>query len=242
MSLVPFSRRPIRLQRLLLALVLAVACLAGEARADAFDDGVAAFQAGDHARAVQIFEPLAQAGDPLAQHNLGVMYEQGLGVAQNETVAYEWYKRAADQGNPQSTYNVGMMAIEGRGVQQDAAVGAQWVFRAAELGYPPAQHALGYIYLDGTGVEPNPAEAIRWFTAAADGGMVDSQFNLGYLYETGLGVPPDAAAAYRWYSIAAAAGDPQAAAQAARIGAAFSPEQRAAEDAAVANWLAIHTQ
>ena len=113
--------RPFRMLRRALALVFALVCLAGEVRADEFIDAVEAFQAGDDTRAFQLFTPLAEAGNPLAQHNLGVMYEQGLGVAKNEATAYEWYKRASDQGNPQSTYNIGMMTIEGRGVPQDPA-------------------------------------------------------------------------------------------------------------------------
>jgi TPR repeat protein len=239
MPFVSFAR-PIRLQRLALALVFAVACLAGEARADEFSDAVEAFQAGDDTRAFQLFTPLAEQGNPLAQHNLGVMYEQGLGTAKNEATAYEWYKRAADQGNPQSAYNIGMMTLEGRGVPQDLAAGAQMVFHSAELGYPPAQHALGYIYLNGTGVDPNPTEAVVWFTVAAEGGMVDSQFNLGYLFENGTGVIADPATAYRWYSIAALSGDQQAQVEAQRVGATLSPEQRATEDQAAADWLAAH--
>jgi TPR repeat protein len=33
-----------------------------------------------------------------AQHNLGSMYRDGIGVAQNYTEAARWYQRAADQG------------------------------------------------------------------------------------------------------------------------------------------------
>lgn len=232
--------RPFRLLRRALALVFALVCLAGEVRADEFSDAVEAFQAGDDTRAFQLFTPLAEAGNPLAQHNLGVMYEQGLGVAKNEATAYEWYKRASDQGNPQSTYNIGMMTIEGRGVASDPAAGAQLIFHSAELGYPPAQHALGYIYLNGTGVDPNPTEAVVWFTVASEGGMVDSQFNLGYMFENGVGVIADAPTAYRWYSIAALSGDHEAQAEAQRVGATLTPEQRATEDQAAADWLAAH--
>ena len=38
-------------------------------------------------------------GDAAAQFNLGLMYAQGRGVAQDYGVAASWYRKAADQGN-----------------------------------------------------------------------------------------------------------------------------------------------
>lgn len=39
----------------------------------------------------------AEQGDPLAQYNLGVIYEHGAGVAKNLDEAVRWYEAAADQ-------------------------------------------------------------------------------------------------------------------------------------------------
>ena len=41
---------------------------------------------------------LAEAGDPDAQYNLGVMYANGRGVTQDDTEAVRWYRLAADPG------------------------------------------------------------------------------------------------------------------------------------------------
>jgi TPR repeat protein len=43
---------------------------------------------------------LADYGDAAAQHNLGLMYENGLGVGQNMEEAMRWYRLAADQAFP----------------------------------------------------------------------------------------------------------------------------------------------
>lgn len=43
-------------------------------------------------------EMRAKKGDPEAQYNLGVMYENGNGVKQNYEEAIKWYRKAADQG------------------------------------------------------------------------------------------------------------------------------------------------
>ncbi|MEX2296600.1 MAG: tetratricopeptide repeat protein [Dongiaceae bacterium] len=205
-----------------------------------FDDAVVAFQSGDYPTALVLFTPLAEGGDPLSQHNLGVLYEKGLGVAQNDAMALAWYKRAAEQGNPQSTYNIGMMILDGRGAGPDPVVAAQWVQISADLGFPLAQHTLGHFYLEGTGVEQNAGEAIHWFSKAAEAGVVDAQFNLGYIFETGGGVEADPIVDYAWYRIAATSGDLEAIAAAEQIGAQLPQDLREAADLDVADWLAAH--
>ena len=50
---------------------------------DKQEDGVTAYLHGDYAAALRLFQSLAEHGDASAQSNLGVMYEQGRGVAQN---------------------------------------------------------------------------------------------------------------------------------------------------------------
>jgi TPR repeat protein len=52
-------------------------------KAQDFDAGVAAAQAGNFATAIREWKPLAEQGDPTAQFNLWLMYKQGLGVPQD---------------------------------------------------------------------------------------------------------------------------------------------------------------
>jgi len=56
-----------------LAVVGALLFSAGSAWAD-YDDGLAAYNRGDYAAALQEWRPLAEQGDAKAQYNLGVMY------------------------------------------------------------------------------------------------------------------------------------------------------------------------
>ena len=63
--------------RLLLAAAL-ICGAAAPAWAD-FDDGVAAYEAGDYATALKEWRPLAEQGDAEAQFNLGKMYIFDLG-------------------------------------------------------------------------------------------------------------------------------------------------------------------
>ena len=40
----------------------------------------------------------AEQGNAKAQYNLGVMYDKGLGVRQDDAQAVQWYRRAKEQG------------------------------------------------------------------------------------------------------------------------------------------------
>jgi TPR repeat protein len=70
----------------LLSLSLCVPTLADQAA------GQHAFQNGDYATALKEFLPLATQGNPDAQLNLGVMYQQGLGVRKDYKEAVRWYR------------------------------------------------------------------------------------------------------------------------------------------------------
>lgn len=61
------------------------------------EDGFAAFQAGNYAKALQLWQPLAQEGNADAQYNLGLLYHKGWGVARDMKQAQEWYTQAANQ-------------------------------------------------------------------------------------------------------------------------------------------------
>ena len=84
----------------------------------------------------------AKQGDATAQFNLAAMYEQGLGVAQDDKTAVIWYTKAADQGYARAQNNLGLMYANGRGVAQDNKKAVEWLTKAAEQGNPKALKAL----------------------------------------------------------------------------------------------------
>src|SRR5438093_10459764 len=51
----------------------------------------------------------AERGDAAAQVNLGRMYYEGKGTAENLTEAYTWFHKAAEQGNPEAQDYLGRM-------------------------------------------------------------------------------------------------------------------------------------
>ena len=73
----------------------------------------------------------ADQGDARAQFNLGLMYDLGQGVPEDDAEAVAWYRKAADQGFAGAQYNLGLMYRNGAGVRQDDVEALKWRSLAA---------------------------------------------------------------------------------------------------------------
>ncbi|WP_299394041.1 hypothetical protein [uncultured Desulfovibrio sp.] len=145
-----------------------------------------------------------QAGTAPAQDNaedwywLGVMYDYGEGVPQDDGKACQWYAKAARQG-----HEAGLKTLK----------------QLAEQGHADAQFRLGEMYDYGEGVPQDDGKACQWYAKAAAQGHeaglktlkqlaeqehADAQFCLGEMYDYGKGVPRDIARAWQCYAKAAA--------------------------------------
>jgi hypothetical protein len=78
---------------ILMALSLVVPAFAGPS-----EDADAAMRRRDYPTALRLIRPLAEQGDATAQYNLGVFYDNGLGVPQDKVNAYVWFNLSAAQG------------------------------------------------------------------------------------------------------------------------------------------------
>jgi hypothetical protein len=94
--------------------------------ADPFEDGLAAYKRGDYTTALCLWKPLAEQGDAQAQFNLGLRYDRGRGVPQDDAEAAKWYREAAEQGDATAQVNLGAMYAKGRGVPQDYVQAHMW--------------------------------------------------------------------------------------------------------------------
>ena len=110
------------MKKLITVLLTAMYFITSSAYAtDKFKDAVRTYDAGNYTQAIKLFKQLALKGDADAQHNLGVMYNYGQGVAQNYTEAVKWYKLAAAQGDAAAQFNLALKYDDGQGVAQDYA-------------------------------------------------------------------------------------------------------------------------
>ena len=162
----------------------------------------------DELRTVQ---RLANAGDPKAQHDLGMLYLSGRHVPKDLSQAANWFEKAAIQGLANAQFNLGVLYQRGESVAQNDRLAFFWYQSAAEQGMARAQHNLATAYADGRGTQTNYPKAVEWMTRAAEAGLGESQFSLASLYELGFATgQPDLDQARKWFERAAAQGDAQA--------------------------------
>jgi len=64
-----------------------------------FQRGIEAFQLRAYEQAYRMWLPLAEAGIPQAQYNLGVIYTNGNGIPRDYVEAYKWFAIALTAGN-----------------------------------------------------------------------------------------------------------------------------------------------
>jgi len=89
------------MKRLIAGCLFAVALALGAnaALAGPWEDGMASYNRGDYAPAMQLFRPLAREGNAKAQAAIGAMYRRGQGVAKSSARAFMWLSLASARGD-----------------------------------------------------------------------------------------------------------------------------------------------
>lgn len=80
--------------------------------ANTFNNALEAYKKEEYTKAFTIFEKLANEGNASAQHNLGVMYYYGDGVAMDKKKAYTLLVQAADQGHEEAQISLDTLCEE----------------------------------------------------------------------------------------------------------------------------------
>ena len=114
-------------------------------------------------------------GTSWAQFNLGIAYEGGGGIQEDDVEAARCFRLAADQGFAAAQNRLGNLYRQSGLAYAEAA---RWFRLAADQGYADAQNTLGLLHWEGLGVPGDLVEAARWFHLAADQGHALGQDNL----------------------------------------------------------------
>ena len=120
----------------------------------------------------------AKQGKVYAQYNLAQMYDNGIGVPENDAEAVKWFRKAAVQGYANAQYNLGVMYGNGNGVPENDAEAVKWYRKAAVQGDADAQSNLGFMYYNGEGVPENSIRAYVWMSMAKTQGQTEATENL----------------------------------------------------------------
>lgn len=110
-----------------------------------------------------------------ADYQLAKTYGLGIGVAQDETKAFELLRAEAEGGFANAQYSLGKAYRDGAGVEPDAKAAAEWFLAAAEQGYAKAQRNIGVRLLRGEGIERDELAGLSWLNIAARGGLATAE-------------------------------------------------------------------
>ncbi len=151
-----------------------------------FDTGVAAYDAGDHARAYAIWSAISDQ-DVAAMRNVAMMLRKGDGVARDPAAAEDMYRRAAEAGLPTAQADLADMLLKGEAGPPNPRAALPLLVAAAAANHPIAQYELGRMYETGQdGLVPqNLDTARRLYAASASHGMKEAADRLRQ-----LGPPP----------------------------------------------------
>lgn len=136
--------------------------------------GVDAWQQGDYEKAVSLWRPLAQAGDPDAQFNMGQASKLGRGVKADMAVALDWYRKAAAQGHVRAEDNLGLLMFQ----QGERASALPYLQRSAARGEPRAQYIVGTALFNGDLAPKNWPRAYAMMSRASAAGLAQATASL----------------------------------------------------------------
>jgi TPR repeat protein len=155
------------------------------------------------AEQIAALEDAAAAGDPMAQWQLGLMYESGEGVEQDKAKAFGYFAEIADQhadAAPRGTESdivahsfvkMGEYYKDGlpeAGIPKDEDYSIKLLMHAASyFGDADAQYRVGEMYLDKNELGDNPLQSARWLSLAAKKGHAPAQAKLGDMLFNGDG-------------------------------------------------------
>lgn len=138
------------------------------------------FKAGNYADAKALWEALAARGNTTAMINLANLFQQGIGVDQDDQHALEFIQQAAERGDVRAQYELGMEYEKGILLPRDISQAAHWLLASAQQDNMDAQYAYGSMLLTAFGrgmqaVSPDQQQqALYWLTKAKSNGHLDA--------------------------------------------------------------------
>ena len=150
----------IAMKHFLFVLMMTIALCAGAQNVEKlYKEGKQLYDNGHYTQAVAKLKPAAEKGHKKAQYRLGLCYDKGNGVAENDKTAVYWYQKAAAQGHAKAQYQLGKCYKNGEGVEKNITKAVDWFTKAAKQDNAKAMLALAKCFLHGKGVPADKSKA-----------------------------------------------------------------------------------
>jgi antitoxin component YwqK of YwqJK toxin-antitoxin module len=161
-------------------------------------DGLRVFNLKNYKKAFEIFKPLAEQDDDVAQFHLGIMYANGYDLDKDLKQAFAWQLKAAIQGNKEAGAELSHLKVilknEGLGEYNNKNYKKAFgIFKPlAEQDDDVAQFHLGIMYVNGYGVDKDLKQAFAWQLKAAKQGNKGAESSLSNITDILLNYGLDA--------------------------------------------------
>lgn len=137
--------------------------------------------------AFDYFEKAAASGHPSAYYEMSIMYQNGRGVKQDNSLAMSLLEKSVEMGSARGREWLAYQhSLRGR---KEESIRAYRIL--AETGLRNAMLKLGSDYAYGAGVPQDDAESFKWFSKASEQYGYMSDYWLGLAYYNGKGAPQD---------------------------------------------------
>lgn len=140
-----------------------------------------------YTEAITSFQRAAKSGDVTAQTWLGIMYQQGKGVAKSTQIAMNMYNKAIAKNYAPAMIQLGNMYTEGDGVNKSPAKAFEIYKKAADLKSGEGLYIVGLCYENGIGVAKDSIKAFNYYYSASEAGNKRGHGQLAYCYYLGKG-------------------------------------------------------
>ena len=152
------------------------------------ENGNAAKERHDYKAAMDYYLKAANYGNGEAMDRIAELYNNGLGVPKDDSIAYQWYKKSAEAGFPEGMEDFAFACSYGFSGNKENGLALEWFKRAGNAGRFGAYVTAGDFYRDGTGTTVNYTEAKKYYELAAKHGVAVAFNQLALLYADGNGV------------------------------------------------------
>jgi len=161
----------------------------------------------------QLLLTAADMGNIDALHNLGLVYQQGLGVSIDIPRAFQYFSKAAESDHYGACTRVADILFSGTEngeISPDTKKAYEYYYKAATGGNDPdAQNSLGILFEEGISVRKDAKEAFKWYKLAVKTSHrrhAQALYNLASMYIAGAGCKENPARAASLFEEAARLG------------------------------------
>lgn len=121
----------------------------------------------DLRQAVYWFRKAGTQGHSEAQLQLGLMYQRGIGVGEDDIKSVSWMRKAAEAGNMEAQCAMGVAYAEGHGVSKDKDLSITYFTQAHHQGSAEATYQLAVCHRDALGTTQDHQKGMKLFCMAA---------------------------------------------------------------------------